>query len=82
MAYSHFIPGMLENPECSGTEWNGTEPEVIDAPYGRGRWTRGPKLALTRAVFVSVRTPILGSVTGAKTGQARAESHVKRIKLR
>ena len=28
---------MLENPERSGTERNGTEPEVIDAQYGRGR---------------------------------------------
>ena len=27
---------------------NGTEPEVIDAQYGRGQWTRGQKLALTR----------------------------------
>ena len=30
------LHGMLENPESSGTERNGTEPEVIDA-HGRGR---------------------------------------------
>ena len=59
---------------------NGTEPEVIDAQYGRGRWTHGQKLALIRTVFVSVWTLILRSVTAAKAGQARAESHVKRMK--
>ena len=32
---------MLENPERKGTE-----PEVIDAQYRRGRWTLGKKLAL------------------------------------
>ena len=37
--------GMLENPERSGTLRNGTErydtePEVIDAQYGRGRRIR------------------------------------------
>ena len=69
--------GMLENPERSGTERNGTVPEVIDAQYGRRRWTRGQKLALIRTVCVCVRTLILRSVTATKTGQAPAESHVK-----
>ena len=58
---------MLENPECSGTERNGTEPEVIDAQYGRRRWTRGQKL-------VRVQTRFVRSVTATKTGQALAES--------
>ena len=77
--------GMLENPERSGTEQNGTErnPEVIDAQYGRRRWTLGQKLALIRTVSVCVQTEvqtrILRSVTATKTGQAPAESHVKRI---
>ena len=35
---------MLENPEHSETEQNGMEAEVIDAQFGRGRWTRGQKL--------------------------------------
>ena len=75
---------MLENPECSGmeqngTEWNRMEPEVIDAQYGRRRWTHGQKLALIRTVCVCVRTRILRSVTATKTGQAPAESHVKRM---
>ena len=69
----------LNAQERNGTERN--EPEVIDAQYGRGHWTRGQKLALIRTVFVSVRTLILRSVTAAKTEQARAESHVKRMKL-
>ena len=48
---------MLENPECSGmelngTEWNRMEPEVIDAQNGRRCWTRGQKLALIRTVCV------------------------------
>ena len=67
---------MLENPERSGTERNGMEPEVIDAQYGRRRWTRGQKLALIRTVCVCVRTRILRSVTTTMTGQAPAESHV------
>ena len=71
---------MLENQERSGTERN---PEVIDAQYGRRRWTPGQKLALIRTVCVCVQTEvqtrILRSVTATKTGQAPAESHVKRI---
>ena len=62
-----------------GTERNGTEPEVIDAQYGRGHWTRGQKLALIRTVCLSVRTMISRSVAATKTGQAPAESHVKRM---
>ena len=62
-----------------GTERNGTEPEVIDAQYGRGHWTRGQKLALIRTVCLSVRTLISRSVAATKTGQAPAESHVKRM---
>ena len=62
-----------------GTERNGTEPEVIDAQYGRGHWTRGQKLALIRTVCLSVRTLISRSVAATKTGQAQAESHVKRM---
>ena len=68
-------PGMLRN----GTEWNGTEPEVIDAQYGRRCWTRGQKLALIRTVCVCVLTLILHSVTATKTEQAPTESHVERI---
>ena len=60
-------------------ERNGTEPEVIDTQYGRRHWTRGQKLALIRTVCVGVRTRILRSVTATKTGQAPAESHVKRM---
>ena len=60
-------------------ERNGTEPEVVDAQYGRRRWTRGQKLALIRTVCVCVRTRILRSVTATKTGQAPADSHVKRM---
>ena len=45
---------MLEDLECSGTEWNGSEPEVIDTQYGRRRWTRGQKLALIIEQFVLV----------------------------
>ena len=58
-------------------ERNGTEPEVIDAQL---TWTLDtwPEI---RTVFVSVRTRILRSVTAANTGQAQAESHVKRMKL-
>ena len=75
---------MLENPERSGTKRN---PEVIDARYGRRRRTPGQKLALIRTVCVCVQTEvqtevqtrILRSVTATKTGQAPAESHVKRI---
>ena len=66
--------GMLENPERSGTERNRTEPEVIDAQYGRGHWTRDQKLALIRTVCVCVRTLILRSVTATKTGQAPARA--------
>ena len=58
---------------------NGTEPEVIDAQYGRGHWTRGQKLALIRTACPSVRTLISRSVAATKTGQAPAESHVKRM---
>ena len=58
---------------------NGTEPEVIGAQYGRGHWTRGQKLALIRTVCLSVRTLISRSVAATKTGQAQAESHVKRM---
>ena len=53
--------------------------EVIDAQYGRGRCTRGQKLALIRTVRVCVRTLILCSVAATKTAQAPAESHVKRM---
>ena len=62
-----------------GTERNGTEPEVIDAQYRRVHWTRGQKLALIRTVCLSVRTLISRSVAATKTGQAQAESHVKRM---
>ena len=55
--------------------------EVIDAQYGRGRWTRGQKRALIGTVCLSVRTLISRSVAATKTGQAPAESHVKRMKL-
>ena len=47
----------------------------VDAQHG------GHKLALIRTVRRSVRTQILRSVTVTKTGQAPAESHVKRMKL-
>ena len=60
-------------------ERNGTEPEVIDAQYGRRRWTHGQKLVLIRAVCVCVQTLILRTVADTKTGQAPAESNVKRI---
>ena len=53
------------------------EPEVIDAQYGRGHWTRGQKLALIRTVCLSAWTLISRSVAATKTGQAPAESHVK-----
>ena len=59
----------------------GTEPEVIDAQYGRGAGHVGQKLALIRTVRLCVQTLILRSVTAIKTGQAPAESHVKRMKL-
>ena len=36
-----------------GTERNGMEPEVIDAQYGRGHWTRGQKLALIKGTDLS-----------------------------
>ena len=62
-----------------GTLRNGTELEVIDAQYGRGRCTGGQKLALIRTDCVCVRTRILCSVTATKTAQAPAESHVKRM---
>ena len=62
-----------------GTERNGMEPEVIDAQYGRGRRTRGQKLALIRTVCLSVQTLISRSVAATKTEQAPAESHVKRM---
>ena len=65
-----------------GTERNGTEPEVIDVQYGRGRWTRGKKLALIRTVSLSVRTLISRSVAATKTGQPPAESHVMRMNCR
>ena len=76
---SHFILWDAGKPETlrNGMEWNGTELEVIDAQYGRRRWTRGQKLALIRTVCV--RTRILHSVTATKTEQAPAESYVKRI---
>ena len=60
-------------------ERNGTEPEVIDAQYGHGHWTRGQKLALIRTVCLSVRTLISSSVVATKTEQVPAESHVKRM---
>ena len=60
-------------------ERNGTESEVIDAHYGRRRWTHGQKLALIRAVCVCVQTLILRTVAATKTGQAPAESYVKRM---
>ena len=65
--------------ERNGTEWNETEPEVIDAQYGRGHWTRSQKLALIRTVCLSVQTLISHSVAATKIGQAPAESHVKRM---
>ena len=43
------------------------------------KWTRGQKLALIGTVCVCVRTLILRSVAATKTGQAPAESHVKRM---
>ena len=52
-----------------GTLRNGMEPEVIDAQYGRRRWTRGQKLVLIRTVCVCVWTQILRSVTATMTGQ-------------
>ena len=61
------------------TERNGTKPEVIDAQYGCGHWTRGQKLALIRTVCLSVRTLISCSVAATKTGQAPTESHVKHM---
>ena len=42
-------PGPIREAIKPGTERNGTEPEVIDAQYGRGDWTRGQKLALIGA---------------------------------
>ena len=66
---------MLENPERSGTERNGTG--INCAQYGCRRWTRGQKSALIRTVCVRVRARILRSVTATKTGQAPAKSHVK-----
>ena len=63
----------------SRMEWKETEPEVIHARYGRGHWTRGQKLALFRTVCPSVLTLISRSVATTKTGQAPAESHVKRM---
>ena len=70
-------PGTLRN----GTEWNGTEPEVIVVQYGRGSRTRGQKFALIRTAHFCVRTLISHSVTATKTGQAPTESYVKRINL-
>ena len=73
-------PGTLrKGTERNGTERSGTEPEVIDAQYGRRCWTRGQKLAPIRTVCICVRTQVLSSVTATKTGQAPAESHVKRM---
>ena len=53
---------MLENPECSGTERNGTEPEVIVVQYECGCWTCGQKFALIRTVCFCVWTLISCSV--------------------
>ena len=75
----------LNQPGCWKTrnaqELNATELEVIKAQYGRGRLTRRQKLVLIRTVCACVWTRILRSVTATKTGQAPAESHVKRKKL-
>ena len=61
-----------------GTEWNGTGSNWC-TKTGRGRWTRGQKLALIRTVCLSVRTLTSRSAPATKTGQAPAESHVKRM---
>ena len=36
--------GMLENAECSGTEWNGKEPEVVNYAVESGLYARLAKL--------------------------------------
>ena len=38
--------GMLENAECSGTEWNGTEPEVVNYAVESGLYARLAKLCI------------------------------------
>ena len=76
MCREFFVGHSLQNGEAIKP---GTEPEVIDAQYGRGHWTCGQKLALIRTVCLSVRTLISRSVAATKTGQAQAESHVKRM---
>ena len=75
--WQNTMEAIKPGTERNGTERNGTEPKVIDARYGRGRWTRGKKLALIGTVCLSVRTLISRSVPATKTGQAPAESHVK-----
>ena len=76
---SQCAPGRYKTR--NGMKRNRTEPEVVDAQYRCGRWTRGQKLALIRTVCLSVRTLISCSVIATKTGQAPAESHVKCTKL-
>ena len=80
------ISEMLENPERSGTERNGTEPEVIDA---RRCWTRGGSYKTrngternwkpdTRCVNVSSSRYgelILRPVPATKTGQASSRQY-------
>ena len=49
---------MLENPERSGTERNGTEPEVIDAQYGHGRRIHIGKIGVIGASLSELHTSV------------------------
>ena len=62
----------------TGTERNGTGSNCTIRTW---HWTRNQKLVLIGTVRLCVWTQILHYVTATKTGQALAESHVKRIKL-
>ena len=73
---------MLENSECSETEQNGTEPEVIDAQYGHGRRICNGKLVLI-CQFINVQRAHLASCTSHKdrtSTQQTVQSHTKHIK--
>ena len=64
--------GMLENPERSGTERNGTEPEVIVAQYRRGHRICYGKLVLGISMYGEL---ISRPVPATKTGQAPSRQY-------
>ena len=71
---------MLENPERSGTERNGTEPEVIDAQYGHERRIRVGKYVSSSMYGELILRPILATKTGqAPSRQYRATPSVLNI---